>query len=217
MASRASPVRDARRLAGWVVADLGRELRAARFRVNMTQRQVATAISRSASHISRIEGGKVKNLSILELTLVAAVVGLRLYTNLFPSERRPLDHVQLGMLNEFNERIHPSWHREMEKVMPEAGDMRAVDELISVDGCSCAVEAISRLADLQGHVRPANRKRRDVGADRLIFLVKATHHNRAILRDAGEIVRTTFPVDTRAAMTALAAGRDPGGDCLVLI
>jgi hypothetical protein len=41
-------------------------------------------------------------------------------------------------------------------------------------------------------------------------------HNREVVKRVEEI-RRRFPVTTRACLAALAAGRDPGGDALVII
>ncbi|MCC6619004.1 MAG: helix-turn-helix domain-containing protein [Chloroflexi bacterium] len=196
---------------------LGRELRVARFRAGLTQKQVGRQVDRSASRISRIEGGLAPAASLTELMRVAAAIGMKLYVNAYPLGRRALDAPQLAMLTQFNSRLHPSWRCELEKVMPKEGDLRAIDELIWTDEISCAVEAITRLAEVQGHLRPARAKQRDIGATRLILLVKGSRANRRVLHEADDLVRRSFQVGTRRAFEALAAGRDPGGDCLILI
>lgn len=217
MANRSSPIREANRLASWVLAQVGREIKVGRYRSGLTQKQVGALVGRSASRISRIEAGQAVCVAMPELVRVAAAVGLKAYVNVYPAVHRPLDGVQLAMLAAFNARLHPAWRREYEKVMPQPGDLRAVDELVSNGPCSCAVEAISRFADFQGHARPARAKQRDIGATRLILLVKGSRANRRVLQEAGDIVRESFPIGTRAAFEALGAGRDPGGDCLILI
>jgi len=196
---------------------IGREIRVGRYRSGMTQARVGKAIGRSASWISLIEGGKVPGVSVSELMLVAAAVGLKLHVATFPALRRPLDAPQLQLLNDFNSRLHADWRREIEKVMPREGDLRAADELISIDGCSCVVEAVTRLADVQAQVRAARLKVRDLGADRLILLVRGTNANRRMLREAGQLLVENFPIQTREALKALAAGRDPGGNCLIVL
>jgi transcriptional regulator with XRE-family HTH domain len=215
--NRQNPIHEASRRATWVLFETGRELRVARYREGMTQRQVGDAAHRSASRISRIEAGKVGGVSMAELMRVAAAVGLRLYVATYPGGRRPLDTPQLEMLRALNARIHPTWRRELEKVMPKPGDLRAVDELISMPTFTCAIEAISRFADVQAQVRSARAKQRDLAATRLIHLIKASHANRRMLHEAGEIVRENFPIGTRQALRLLGAGKDPGGDCLILI
>lgn len=217
MANRTNPIHDATRLATWVHLQVCRELRVARIVAGMTQHQVGIGIHRSASWVSRLEAGKVKSVSVVELARAAAAVGLKLHVTTFPAGRRPLDAPQLALLASFNERLHPSWRRRMEVPMPIRGDHRAVDQVIRNESISCAVEAYTRLADGERQVRSARTKQRDVGADRLILLVKGSRANRRMLHELGPLIHDEFPVGTRGAMTALEAGRDPGGDCLVLL
>jgi transcriptional regulator with XRE-family HTH domain len=196
---------------------VGRELWIGRVRNGMTQRQVGAAVGRSPSWVSRVERGTIRGVPASELMAVAASVGLRLSLKTYPSRRRPLDGAQLALLDRFHRRLGSDWHRQLEKVMPILGDLRAIDELIWTDSCSCAVEAITRLADLQGQLRPARAKQRDAGAKRLIFLVAATHANRRMLHEIGPALEADFPIGTRHALRALADGHDPGGDCLILL
>ena len=217
MPNRSNPVHDATRLAAWVRMTVGRELRIARVSAGMTQRQAGRSIGRSASRISRIEAGKVTRVSVLELSRAAAAVGLKLHVTVHPGGRRPLDAPQLGLLRAFNARLHPSWRRQLEVPMPIEGDLRAVDEVIRIDTCVCAVEAFTRLADVQRQVRAARIKQRDLRADRLVLLVLGSRANRSMLREAGPVLREAFPVGTRAALRAFRAGQDPGGDCLVIL
>ena len=78
------------------------------------------------------------------------------------------------------------------------------------------VEAISRLRDVQAQVRAAQLKRHDARVTRLILLIAATHSNRRALALADRLVRAEFTLGTRPALVALSAGRDPGGDALIL-
>ena len=58
-------------------------------------------------------------------------------------------------------------------------------------------------------------KKRDGGVDRLILVLADTEWCRRLIRlnDLAD----TFPIPGRAALRALAEGRDPGGDAIVLI
>ena len=51
----------------------------------------------------------------------------------------------------------------------------------------------------------------------MILLLADTHWNRELLRRQLPLLRQTFPLDTREVLTALAAGRDPGGNGIVVI
>jgi hypothetical protein len=49
------------------------------------------------------------------------------------------------------------------------------------------------------------------------MLMADTTHNRDAVRAAGQTLRATFPLGTRAVMAAMAAGRAPAEDGLVLL
>lgn len=217
MPTRSNPLFDARRRGVWALHELGRELRLARVLAGRTQRQVGAAVGRSQSRISRIESGSAPRVTLPELMAIAAAVGLKLWVRTVPGVRRPVDAAQLELIGRLNGRLHPSWQRRIEAPIPIPGDLRAIDEVISTDRCTIAVEAITRLADVQAQVRSAHLKQRDIGANRLMLLIKSTHTNRLMLRESGPILRDAFPVSTRAAVAALEAGRDPGGDALVVL
>jgi transcriptional regulator with XRE-family HTH domain len=209
MANRQSPVYEARSRAQWALQTVGRELRVARYRAGMTQRGVGSVSGRTGAWVSLVERGKAPRVALAELAVIAAAVGLKLYVNAYPAGRRPLDAPQLALLTDFNARIHRDWRRELEKVMPREGDLRAVDELLSLNSCSIAVEAITRFADVQAQVRAARAKQRDLGATRLALVVRGSRANRRLVTEAEPLISQEFPVGTRAAMRALAAGEDP--------
>lgn len=58
---------------------------------------------------------------------------------------------------------------------------------------------------------------RDLGLDRLIFVVSGTSANRAAVRAAGDMLAAYFPAGTREALHELVAGRLPHADALVLL
>ena len=60
-------------------------------------------------------------------------------------------------------------------------------------------------------------KLRDSGFERAVLLVAETRSNRQALRECRSQPRRELPVPTRAALAALAEGRDPGGNCLVIL
>ncbi len=207
----------ASRLIGWLLTTLGRELRLARISAGMRQADVARELGTSKSRVSRVERGLVRTLSVEALARHAGVVGLRPYVNLYPAGQRLLDAPQLALLERFRQRLHPEWTWETEVPMPIPGDLRATDCRITIPGCAIAVEAFTRLAEYEAQTRSAQRKRRDLGADRLILLVAATRANRQALADAGAVAAHAFPMSTKAVMRALAEGRDPGADAIILL
>ena len=78
------------------------------------------------------------------------------------------------------------------------------------------VEAETRLDDVQALERRIGAKQRDLGMERVILLLADTRHNRAVvLNNPG--VRLRFPIATRACLSALGRGADPGGDAHVFL
>lgn len=217
MANRQSALQEASRAASWVLRLIGRELRVARILAGQTQKQVAAVLRKSTSHVSRVEHGLIRGLTMAQLHRHAAVVGLKPYVNLYPLIARPLDAAQLQLFERFHARIAASWKVTLEAPMPIRGDLRAADAVLTIPGCRCVVEIITRLADFQAQLRSARRKVRDLGADRLILVVAATPTNRRAVRDSGRAVEEAFPVRTKEALRSLAAGTDPGGDALILL
>lgn len=217
MSNRLSPLREAARLAAWIVRDIARELRVARILAGMTQREVGRRIGKSASYVSRVEGGRIAGVKMADLVRHAAVVGMKPWFRLFPAVRRPLDGPQLATLHRLRERLSGAWVISIEVPVPIPGDLRAADAVISIQGCRCLVEVITRLADWQAQVRAARLKHRDLGTDRLILVIADTTTNRRQLRSVPESAMTEFPIRTRDALAALRTGVDPGGDAIVLV
>jgi hypothetical protein len=94
--------------------------------------------------------------------------------------------------------------------------MRNADGVAEGAAFDAIVEAETRLHDVQGVERRLRAKQRDLGATRAILLVADTRHNRTVLATFDQLAGR-FPVGTRACLAALAKGRDPGGDCLVIV
>lgn len=217
MPNRVSPLREAARLAAWIVRDFGRELRVARISAGMTQRETGRRIGKSASYVSRVENGRIAGIKMTDLVRHAAAVGLKPWFRLFPAVRRPLDAPQLATLHRLRERLSTAWVVAIEVPVPIAGDLRAADAVISIPGCRCLVEVTTRLADWQAQVRAARLKHRDLGTNRLLLVIADTTTNRRQLRSVPDAALAEFPFRTRDAFIALRTGMDPGGDAIILV
>ena len=101
-------------------------------------------------------------------------------------------------------------------VTAEPLDRRAFDATLDIPP-GIALEFVTRFHDCQAQLRAAHLKQRDGGFARLIIVVKATHANRRAVAAAADVVATTFPLGTRAVMSALEQGRDPGANGLAFI
>lgn len=182
-----------------------------------TQAAIGALTGRSAACISRIERGLATGVPFDQLVIVAAAVGLRLHLAAFPDDRAVRDAGQVALLRRFRERIGPAWSWQLEVPMPLAGDRRAVDAVITAGPQRCVVEAIVRLVDLQAQLRAIRLKTRDLGIERVVVVVAATHVNRRVLGGAGDVAALSLPVGGRTALRSLRAGRLPAGDALILV
>jgi transcriptional regulator with XRE-family HTH domain len=217
MATRTNPLHEADHRARRQLAELGRELRIARVTGGRTQSAVARAIGTSQAHVSQLERGRLSAVTYRQLALLGAAVGMNVSVRAFPAGRRLLDAPQLALLADLRARAHPSWRWATEVPIPLPGDFRAVDATAAIPGCVLACELWTRLADWQAQSRAALLKQRDLGADRLVVVLRGSRANRSALGQAGAVAPESFPTGTRSCLEALAAGRDPGGNAIVLI
>jgi transcriptional regulator with XRE-family HTH domain len=196
---------------------IGDELRRARLNAGLSQAVVAAALDCSATTISRVEQGLVRQLAVRRVLAHGAAVGLVLRVGLYPAGRAVRDAAQLRLLDTFRARLASVWRWQMEVPMPIPGDLRAWDALLSKVGCRIGVEAISRLGDVQAQCRAALLKAHDSGVDRVILPIRDTDANRRALHAASDVIVGSFPLGTKQVMRALSAGIDPGADGIVIL
>jgi transcriptional regulator with XRE-family HTH domain len=217
MPPRTNTLAEANRYLAWSRADAGRELRLARHNAGLTLEATGRRLGWSKTKLSRIERGRNPRVSLEDLVLIGSMVGVRPSIRFFPTVRPIRDEAQLQLLATLNRRMHPRWTHRQEVPMPRAGDLRAADQVSTIDGCRLMIEACTRFADAQAQIRAARAKQRDLGADRLLLLIEDTHTNRTAVLAAMPAVRPSFAVPARSMLAAIAGGRDPGGDGLLLL
>jgi len=98
-----------------------------------------------------------------------------------------------------------------------AGDLRAWDAIVQIGHEIIAIEAETRLRDLQALERRLALKMRDGGIGVLILLVSATRSNRRILSVHREALRGLAPLDSREVLGALRRGHAPKASGLVIL
>ncbi len=101
--------------------------------------------------------------------------------------------------------------------MPIPGDLRALDGVAVLGDRRVGVEAESRMSDVQALERRALLKQRDADVDVLILLVADTRANREALARHRSAVRGSFPLDTRETLAAIAAGKLPRANGIVVL
>src|SRR5256714_4540873 len=206
-----------RRAADRVLRLVATEIRDARLTSGASQRAVAVAAGMSHTELSRIERGQTPWLTVDALCRIAAVVGLDPSLRFYPAGPPLRDAPQRALLGRFHGRLHPSLLWGTEVPIRGQDDLRAWDALVTGPGFRVAVEAETRLHDVQALERRIALKLRDGGIERVALVVADTRRNRGVLSATGKLLAVSFPVPARALLEALSAGRDPGGSGIVCL
>jgi len=135
----------------------------------------------------------------------------------YPVGDGPRDQGQLNLLARLRAVLPDGVRTSTEVPIGPLDDLRAWDMVIRCIDGDVAVEAETRLRDMQALERRLALKQRDGGIDRLVLVMGDTAHNRAVLRAAREGLRAGFPLDTRMALAALRAGRRPRANAIIVV
>jgi transcriptional regulator with XRE-family HTH domain len=199
-----------------IARDLGQEFRRARLEHGLSQSRTAHAVGLSAPAVSRIERGEVPAVSIVNLARLLSVVGLELSARAYPVGAAIRDRAQVDLLRRFLSSIAPHLSRMLEVPVGSIGDLRAWDAVIGGADDRIAVEAETRLVDVQAVERRIALKCRDSGIGKAILLLADTRTNRLAIRTFEASLQASFPVAGSDAMRDLRAGRIPTGSSLIL-
>jgi hypothetical protein len=167
--------------------------------------------------LGRIERGELANVTLLQLALACAAVGLRLSGKAYPDGDPIRDAGQARLLRRFEARLPPGTPFRRETPIPIPGDRRGIDGTAILDRTRTGVEAETHLSDLQALERRVLQKQRDASLRVLILLVADTRHNRRVLALHREALRASFPLDTRAVMARVTQGLPPGRNGIVVL
>lgn len=195
----------------------GVEIRIVRRGAGVSIRTAAASVGMSESMFGRIERGCLLNVTVRQLTVACAAVGLKFAGRPY-LDGDPVRDAGHAMLLEQMHRELPNgspWRTEVP--VSTGGDMRAWDAQFRVAGVRVCVEAEMRLSDLQALDRRIALKRRDAVVDLVILLIADTKGNRRALAIHRESLRASFPLDTRAVLGALRAGRAPTSSGIVIL
>jgi transcriptional regulator with XRE-family HTH domain len=199
-----------------LVHEIGSELREARQSAGVSQEHVARVAGLSQSAISRVERASPVSVRVDELARHSAALGLRLSLRLYPEGEAVRDAGQLRLLRRFRGEIGGGFGWRTEVPVAGAGDARAWDVLLDGPG-TVGVDAETRLRDVQAVQRRCELKWRDAGVDRLVLVLAATRHNRAVLREHRAALSSTFPADSGEVMAFLRRGRLPPRNGIVVL
>jgi hypothetical protein len=186
----------------------------------LSLRDAAAASGAAYTQLWRFERGLLDRVSIADVGAWCAVVGLDLSLRAYPAGDPIRDRAQIALLERLRGRIHPSLRWRTEVPLPIERDLRAWDADIRGTTPSpwrARVEAETKLVDGQAFERRIGLKNRDDPDGHLILLLSATEANRRSLALIREGLRDLLPLNTRDILSALAAGRDPGGSGIVIL
>ena len=142
---------------------------------------------------------------------------MRARIKVYPEGPAIRDAASVALIRDFTGRLGGAAKLLLEQpVTGEPLDRRAFDATLDIPP-GIALEFVTRFHDCQAQLRAAHLKQRDGGFERLIIVVRATHANRRAVAAAADVVASTFPLGTRAVMSALEQGRDPGANGLAFI
>lgn len=213
--------RDDRRTIGRLKGErLARQLttewRELRLGAGISQSAVSRTVGISRSGYARLERGESREIGLLRAAVITAALGGDLSVKVYPGGPPIRDAGHVALLAMLDARIGGRWRAVHEAPVGRTGDGRAWDRRL--DGpVSIGVEAEVALRDLQALERRMQRKKQDSGVTRMILLVRGTRRNRETLRDVLPSLRGTFPLGSRELLQALADGRDPGADGLLIL
>jgi transcriptional regulator with XRE-family HTH domain len=210
-------VAEAGRRAARQLASVLDDIHERRLMSGASQSELASLLGWSRSWTGVVERGNVSDFGVVELARLCSAVGLDLSVRAFAGISVLRDAGQVALINRLRSRVHPSMGWRLEALVAP-GDQRAFDVLIGHPPRAAAVEAITRLRDVQAQVRTLEAK---VGAASgvpvLILLIAATHANRRALLQAGDHLRSAFPLGTRSILASLARGHVPRTSGIVVL
>lgn len=200
-----------------IARSTGAEIRLTRRGAGLSLRAAAESVGMSESVLSRLERGRLDGVSVAQLALACAAVGLRFSARAYPDGDPVRDAAHTKLLQRLRSVVDPRATWRTEVPLPVPGDLRAWDALIRIRNAVVAVEAEVRLADLQALERRIALKRRDGGVELVILLVADTHGNRRVLAAHLDALRAGFPLGTRAVLASLRSGRPPVASGIVVL
>ena len=218
MSVREGPVQLGNNDARETAIAVGKELRATRIGLGLSQRSVATAAGTSRGRVGRIERGELRRPPLDVACRMARALGQNVSVKLVPAGSPVRDAGQLALFDRFTPVVAPPLRVRREVVLPGQGELRAWDAAIAADDGVAFLDAEARLGDVQALDRRLELKLRDDPRGTiLILLVARTRHNREVLRLHREALRPLLPLDGAPILRALRAGRLPPASGLLVI
>jgi transcriptional regulator with XRE-family HTH domain len=216
MATKELPVDRGRRKGGELTGRLLGAVRDARVAANMSCRATAEAMRWSQTAYRRFEQGKSAT-NLVDLSAVAAVLGLDLSADLFSSGKAIRDKGHQALITRFRAELSEAWRVVAELPLPNPGDPRTWDLVLRIPAQVVGVEAETRIRDVQRLVRHIHQRQRDGGADVVVLLLANTRVNRDLLPELLEALGPDYATPPRQTLRALRGGLPLPGSGVVLV
>ena len=198
--------------------DIGEAFLARRLALGLSQEHVARGVGMKRLRYGRIERGQLA-ATVLELDLIAAVLGIELSMRAYESGPPVRDAGQSGKLARFLEKVRPPLRYRVEVGLPSVDgrfEQRAWDAVLFGHGERTACELEMRLRDVQAMRRRHDLKRRDDPTERFLLLIADTRHNRAVIREFAGLFQDLPRLRPSHVYRALEAGQHPPTGLLFL-
>ena len=179
---------------------------------------VADALGRSQPEMSRFESGKdVARISMVEITEVAAVLGLELGVGLHPAGAAIRDKGHQALIGRLRRELAPGVRVAAEVGFPNPGDPRTWDLVLKIRDQRVGVEAETRIRDIQALSRRMHQRERDGGVEAVLLVLSDSLVNRRLVADLRLSLGPAFGHGPRAILRSLRAGDAvPGSGVLLL-
>lgn len=200
-----------------IAREIGEAARERRIALGLSLQVVAGALGISRTTLARWEAAGQPGPDVRQAARLLRLLGLDLTMRAFPAGGALRDEGHARLISRFLLLIGEVAARRLEAPIPIVGDLRAWDVLLTLGNTLCGVAAETRLRDWQALLRAERLKARDGGVERLILVLSDTRPNRDAVRAVGVGLTSELPLDGRALLPALRAGRDPGADGLLFV
>lgn len=197
------------------MALLGQEFRDKRSALGLSQQQIASAVNIGRATYTRIEAGRMRNLSIKLASQIASVSGLDLVVRTYPGATPLRDAAHAERLSRVMANVRPPLSYALEAPLPKQPgqpfEQRAWDAMVSGSGKRTGFEMEMRVRDGQALERRIALKRRDDPVDGVVLLLADTNANRRLLRDNPLLFPDLARLRLAALTRMLRDGQHPPG------
>jgi transcriptional regulator with XRE-family HTH domain len=196
-----------------------RELRLARLSLGKSQALAARQAGIDPATWNRVEKDRIRQVDFHVIGRMAAVVGLDFTVSMYPSPLRLHDGPQLELMADTRFLFGDGWDWRAEVLVGHPPDQRAWDLGGShrVTRLGVRIDAESVFRDCQAVMRRIEGKRGADGDPRIVLAVRDSRGNRRAVDEAGDVLRSAFPIDGRTGLAAFRHGEDPGGNVLLMV